>query len=332
MATANKRNTKRQDYKKMHEGIELDVEVFDNSIKHEPVITTNTSGGASLEPEDTQMSHTKETHENGDLATSKEEDEEMRLIEQAIEAAEAEKQEILKTRKKEELRAQLRRKQLEVKQLKEEGNAVYQLDIEPNPPPVPTPKRPKLPNHNKSEGRVTINTLRKNSKLSKKVNQQMKQLGLTDPDLDVSNSDSDSESETDSSTTSSSDSSDTESSSDSEIETKKKHKKSTKKSKSKKSGIKAKSSDKVKFAQKYPHSQLRYEFVSRHISFQDLNLNLFVAGELEIISEKHIKSKERSGRLKLLKRLMDLSSTYSFSILKSYYAAVLREIELGEKS
>ncbi|XP_045192135.2 uncharacterized protein LOC123548703 isoform X2 [Mercenaria mercenaria] len=120
MATANKRNTKRQDYKKMHEGIELDVEVFDNSIKHEPVITTNTSGGASLEPEDTQMSHNKETHENGDLATSKEEDEEMRLIEQAIEAADAEKQEILKTRKKEELRAQLRRKQLEVKQLKEE--------------------------------------------------------------------------------------------------------------------------------------------------------------------------------------------------------------------
>ncbi|XP_053408660.1 uncharacterized protein LOC123536341 [Mercenaria mercenaria] len=120
MATANKRNTKRQDYKKMHEGIELDVEVFDNSLKHQPVITTNTSGGASLEPEDTQMSHTKETHGNGDLATSKEEDEEMRLIEQAIEAAEEEKQEILKTRKKEELRAQLRRKQLEVKQLKEE--------------------------------------------------------------------------------------------------------------------------------------------------------------------------------------------------------------------
>ncbi|WAR06634.1 hypothetical protein MAR_022003, partial [Mya arenaria] len=46
---------------------------------------------------------------------------------------------------------------------------------------------------------------------------------------------------------------------------------------SKKSGIKAKSADKVMHTQKYPHSQLRYEFVTQNIEFKNLTFNLFVA-------------------------------------------------------
>ena len=68
------------------------------------------------------------------------------------------------------------------------------------------------------------------------------------------------------------------------------------------------------------------------MAFDDLSLHLFVAGELEIITDCNTKSKEKKGRLKLLKRLMYLSTNYSFSIIRSYYAAVLREIEVGEKS
>ncbi|WAR25615.1 hypothetical protein MAR_011319, partial [Mya arenaria] len=66
---------------------------------------------------------------------------------------------------------------------------------------------------------------------------------------------------------------------------------------SKKSGIKAKSADKVKHTQKYPHSQLRYEFVTQNIEFENLTFSLFVAGELEIISDLTLTSTERNGRI-----------------------------------
>lgn len=106
--------------------------------------------------------------------------------------------------------------------------------------------------------------------------------------------------------------------------------KSKKKKKSKKSGIQAKISDKVKNRQDYPQAHLRYDFVSKKLEFQNLDMNLFVAGELEIISQcKH--SKERNGRIDLLKKLMYLCSSYDFTVARALYAAVLREIELGHK-
>ena len=70
---------------------------------------------------------------------------------------------------------------------------------------------------------------------------------------------------------------------------------------------------------------MRYEYIS-------CNVNLFVAGEIEIISDRRTKEKERNGRLDLLKKIMYLSTSYDFGTLKSYYGAVLREIELGKKS
>lgn len=68
------------------------------------------------------------------------------------------------------------------------------------------------------------------------------------------------------------------------------------------------------------------------MTFDKLDLNLFVAGELEIITDVRTKDKEKDGRLNLLKKIMYLSTSYDFNTLKSYYAAVLREIELGKKS
>ena len=81
-----------------------------------------------------------------------------------------------------------------------------------------------------------------------------------------------------------------------------------KKNKKKKSGIKTKASDTVHFTQKYPQAYLRYEFTSSNISFDKLDFNLFIAGELEIISSKKIKEVERSGRLNLLKKIMYLNT------------------------
>lgn len=100
----------------------------------------------------------------------------------------------------------------------------------------------------------------------------------------------------------------------------------------KKSGIKAKSSDKVLSPQKWPHAHLQFEYVNKQVKFDDLDFKMFIAGELEIISGAHISNTERIGRLDLLKKIVYYSSTYEFKGLKSFYAAWLREIELGKKS
>lgn len=102
--------------------------------------------------------------------------------------------------------------------------------------------------------------------------------------------------------------------------------------KKKKSGIYAKSSDSVRFRQRYPQAHLRFDYVSSNISFDKLDLNLFIAGELEIITDSRTDKVERNGRLYLLKKLMYLSTSYELSTIKTYYAAVLREIELGNKT
>ena len=78
-------------------------------------------------------------------------------------------------------------------------------------------------------------------------------------------------------------------------------------------------------SQRYPQAHLRYEYVSSNVSFEKLDLNLFLAGEIEIISDRRRKEKERNGRLDLLKKIMYLSTSYDFNTLKSYYAAVLRK-------
>ena len=58
---------------------------------------------------------------------------------------------------------------------------------------------------------------------------------------------------------------------------------------------------------------------------------MFIAGELEIISADDITKIEKQGRLGFLKKLIYYSNTYEFSGLKAFYAAWLRETELGKK-
>jgi hypothetical protein len=179
---------------------------------------------------------------------------------------------------------------------------------------------------------LTIKDLRGLKKLKKEAKKESKKIGL------FSSSESEVCSDDSSDSDISSSSNDVESSSDSEEESvqgssyKKKKLVNKHKKSCKKSGIVQKSSDKIRYKQRYPHSQLRYEFVSHDISFQNLDLNLFVAGELEIISDPKTKGSEQTGRLALLKRIMYLNTSHDFKLLKSYYAAVLREIELGSKS
>lgn len=163
---------------------------------------------------------------------------------------------------------------------------------------------------------VTLDTLRKNKSLKSKVSSELRKLQLL----------SDSDEETDSSDSRSSSDSYFDDSSDDQSKKKKKNK-----SKKKKSGINAKASDRVKHPQKWPQSHLQFEYVNKQVKFDELDFKLFVAGELEIISDDELSPAERSGRLTLLKKIVYYYSTYEFKGLKAFYAAWVREIELGKK-
>ena len=70
---------------------------------------------------------------------------------------------------------------------------------------------------------------------------------------------------------------------------------------------------------------MRFEFAGSDLTFEKLDLNLFVAGELEIIDDVRTEKVERSGRLSLLKKLMYLSTAaYDLTTFKAYYAEVER--------
>jgi hypothetical protein len=203
----------------------------------------------------------------------------------------------------------------------------------------------------------TLQDLRKNKNLKLKAKKELKKTGLLESSSDSESESSDSEQSYKLKKEKSGKKSKSyhdDGSSDSEQSYKLKKEKSGKKSKSyhddgssdsdtsdysikkssysKKSGISSKSSDHVKFQQKYPHAFLRYEHVNSSVQFESLEMNLFVARELEIISQSTTKKKEREARLEFLKRFMYLNNSYEFSILKSLYAAILREIELEHKS
>ena len=65
------------------------------------------------------------------------------------------------------------------------------------------------------------------------------------------------------------------SSSSDDSDSSKKKKKKHKSKKHKKSGINAKSSDKVKDPQLWPHAYLQYEFVNKQVKFDELDFKLF---------------------------------------------------------
>lgn len=68
------------------------------------------------------------------------------------------------------------------------------------------------------------------------------------------------------------------------------------------------------------------------MKYADLDFRQFIVGELEVISRDGISKSERNGRLTFLKKFLYYSSTYEFKGLKAFYAAWLREIELGNKT
>lgn len=96
----------------------------------------------------------------------------------------------------------------------------------------------------------------------------------------------------------------------------KKHKKCKQSKSKKKSGIFDRPSDEVVKKQFWPQAKLQFEYAGSKVSIEDLEYNLFVAGELEIISSRNIDKVEKNGRIKLLKKIAYYFELYEWNGIK----------------
>merc|ERR1711974_221005 len=98
----------------------------------------------------------------------------------------------------------------------------------------------------------------------------------------------------------------------------------------KKSGKNEKLTSSVKYPQKWPHSQLGQQFVNKSKKYEDLSVAEFGAGYAAILI-KTKDAKKRMHQLKHFEHLMYLTTRYQWRSVLSYHAAVLLEIERGNK-
>ena len=322
------RDITRVNYKSLHQGDYRSGDMSDHDGADQEIVEgtvdTITLEGASGGPGDIQ--HSKESRSEprfGDGFSG--DDEEVLEMQREMQQLKDEELRLKRATQKDNLRRQLEAQRQKVQNLR--GMTPVKISDDRESGSKKTEKkqssvRSRLPaprevSYESEIDLDTIEKLRSDSKLRHKVQKQLKEHGLLS-DLSSSSSDSSSSSYFE----------DSDDDSKSEKKSKKKHKHSHRK----KSGINAKASDKVKHPQKWSHAHLQYEHVNKHVKFDDLDFKLFIAGELEIISEEGLPSVERKGRLQLLKKIVYYYSTYEFKGLKAFYAAWLREIELGKKS
>ena len=322
------RKKKRVDYRLMHSGkahenesssaVETSSEI-DESPWRAPVLGNTASAAPPVSP---VVPHEWLVEDDDD----KDYDEQMAEISAEMSRLEEEEKKLAKREKLEAMKRELASKRQKVSDLKGTISENKSKHCEPTKTndTVKLSKKSQSRTDSKLETDLTIHSLRNDEHLQSLVRKELKKMGLADKNDESSDTDSDRSFIS----SSSSDSDDSSSDNHSNSKSKKKNKKKKKK---KKSGISAKASDKVKFPQEWPHAHLQYEHVNKHVKFQDLNFKLLVAGELEILSGEDLSKEERQGRLRLLKKIVYYSSSYEFEGLKAYYAAWLRDIELGIK-
>ena len=296
------RNMPKIDYKKFSEGNFAEVAFSD----------TQSDENAASQYEDAD-----------DVLPLSDPDEEIERMQREMASLEEESKMLQKSQAVREMRLKLTEKRKEVQKLRgiQLATPVEQFKHKPKRKTKCKQKHSSqvnICNDNSESSEIDIGNLRKDENLKRLVKKELANLGLS-PGKDSTTS-------SESTSTSSSDHS-----SDTNDNTDRKSKKK-KKTHKKKSGISAKASDRVKFPQKWPHAHLQREYVSKHVKFEELDFKLFIAGELEIISEEGLPKAERIGRLNLLKKIVYYCSTYDFKGLREFYAAWLREIEQGHKS
>lgn len=98
----------------------------------------------------------------------------------------------------------------------------------------------------------------------------------------------------------------------------------------KKSGLLAKPYDTVKTSVMWPHMKLGVRYsTERGLGFDQLDLRLLVAGELEIISSVELSERERWARMNILKDIIYAAGFYEWAAVKRLYVAILTEVEMG---
>ena len=101
----------------------------------------------------------------------------------------------------------------------------------------------------------------------------------------------------------------------------------------KKSGLRQVISDvRTQNAQLYPQECLRLEHVRNPIKVDDLDLRLFVSGEIYIIKRHNISMVERNGRMQLLKQILYLAGYYEWRGILQFYTTIIHQIEMGIKA
>lgn len=266
-------------------------------------------GRRSDSDEDTEYESSHDMGENVQYEVYEDPSEELESMRKEIQALDEEKALLQKSEAVRKVRAELEAKRKEVKRLR--GTSLHgTLEV------TKTSSKSKAKATESISDEININTLRQDEDLRKIVRKELEPFGLSSNQGSINSS----------STQSSS------SSSSSEDRKKSKSKDKRKKKHKLKSGITAKASDRVRHPQKWPQAHLQYEHVSKQVQFKDLDFKLFIAGELEIISEDGLPESERIGRTKLLKKIIYFSNTYAFEGLKEFYAAWVREIEMGLKT
>ena len=299
------RDKKSVDYKKLHEGADaFDIETELTPVKTKKKgdrqeLTSSKKKGdqqelvkASIEDSDDPVG---DSASGADDTDEEESDEEVRKLEMELKRVKEERKQLQKQKKKEKLKKELeeQKKELQKEKEKEKGDVV------------------KSKKKKKDMDDLTIDNLRKDVDVKVKAKSKVKKI----LELDSSDSTSDTSSSDDSSSSSSD-------------EHDKKCKKRKSKSK-KKSGIYDRPSDEVVKKQFWPQSKLQFEYAGSKMKFEDLEFNLFVAGELEIISSSKIDEKEKKGRIKLLKKIAYYFELYEWRGIKKLYAHIIRQIENG---
>ena len=95
----------------------------------------------------------------------------------------------------------------------------------------------------------------------------------------------------------------------------------------KKSGKEKKLTSYVKYPQKWPHSHLKFHFVSKDKRYDDLSIPEFCAGYMSILQS--CKSSQMKHRIAHLEELMYHATTKPWKCVLNYHAACLLEIERG---
>jgi hypothetical protein len=87
---------------------------------------------------------------------------------------------------------------------------------------------------------------------------------------------------------------------------------------------------KVKKPQRWAQSGLLDSYSADSVSFGDLDLAMFTAGELGVALSRDTGKLERNSRLNLLRDLCYLATKKSMSVVRKIYASILNKIELCE--